>query len=125
MSRYFTIQSAITRRDRRFNDEGRELTVKLTAPPATSAARHFADNVDEVFDYSLRDLQPDDMVGISIHKADNQQDRHVGLSFRRRNQSSRAVLWSVFGKVTPKCPISSSRYSHISRAFSEDARGFW
>jgi hypothetical protein len=101
MSRYFTIQSEINRRYRRFNAEGRELTVRLTAPPSTStAARHFADSVDEVFEYSLRDLQPDDMVGISIHNADNQQDRPVGLSFRRRDQISREVLWSVFENVT-------------------------
>jgi hypothetical protein len=73
----------------------------VTAPPWTStAARHFADSVDEVFEYSLRDLQPGDMVGISIHNADNQQDRPVGLSFRRRDQISREVLWSVFEKVT-------------------------
>jgi hypothetical protein len=99
--------SEITRRYRRFNAEGRELTVRLTAPPpATSAARHFAESVDEVFDYSLRDLQPDDMVGISIHNANNQQERLVGISFRRRDLISREVLWSVFEKVTQ----SNARY---------------
>jgi hypothetical protein len=72
MSRYFTIQSEIKRRYRRFNAEGRELTVRLTAPPPeTSAAQHFGDSVGDVFEYSLRDLQPSDMVGISIHNADN------------------------------------------------------
>jgi hypothetical protein len=40
------------------------------------------------------------MVGISIHNAYNQQDRPVGLGFRRRDQISREVLWSVFEKVT-------------------------
>jgi hypothetical protein len=98
MSRYFTIQSEINRRYRRFNAEGRELTVRLTAPPP--AAQHFADSVDQVFEYSLRDLQPDDMVGISIHNADNQKDRPVCLGFRWRDQISREVLWTVFEKVT-------------------------
>jgi hypothetical protein len=84
--------------------------VRLTAPSAaTSAAQHFADSVDHVFEYSLRDLQPDDMVGISIHNAGNQQDRPVGLSFRRMDQISRDVLWSAFEKVTQ----SNARYQAL------------
>jgi hypothetical protein len=35
-----------------------------------------------------------------IHNADNQQDRPIGLSIRRRDQTSRDVLWSVFERVT-------------------------
>jgi hypothetical protein len=105
MSRYFTVQNEIIRRYRRFNAEGRELTVKLTAPPSTSSAvrdlaRHFANSVDELFEYTLRDLEPGDMVGISIHNADNQSHRPIGLSFRMRDLISREVLWSVFEKVT-------------------------
>jgi hypothetical protein len=100
MSRYFTIQSEINRRYRTFNAQGRELTVRLTAPPpATFAAQHFADSVDQVFDYSLLDLEPDDMAGISIHNAYN-EERPVRLSFRRRDQISRAVWCNVFEKVT-------------------------
>jgi hypothetical protein len=65
MSRYFTIQNEITRLYRRFNAEGRKLTVTLTAPPSSStAARHFANSVDALFEYSLCDLHPSDMVGI-------------------------------------------------------------
>jgi hypothetical protein len=87
------------------NAEGRQLRVRMLAPASASAevqdpARHFANSVDELFEYSLRDLIPSDMVGISIHSADNQQDKPVGLSFRRRDQLSRDVLWSVFEKVT-------------------------
>ena len=94
---YFTVQNEITRYYRRFNTEGRELTVRLTAPPPKStAARHLADSVNALFEYSLRDLQHSDMGGTSIHNADNQQDRPIGLSFRRRDQISRDVLWSVF-----------------------------
>ena len=65
--------------------------------------------MDALFEYSLRDLLPSDMVGISIHNADNQQDRPIGLSFRRRNQISRDVLWSVFEKVTQ----SNARYQAV------------
>jgi hypothetical protein len=59
---------------------------------AQHPARHFADSMDELFEYSLRDLDPGDMVGISIHNAENQQDKSIGLSFRRRDQISRHVL---------------------------------
>jgi len=73
MSRYFTVRNEITCHYRRFNAEGRELTVRLKSPPPSStAAQHFTDSVDALFEYSLRDLQPSDMVGISIHNADNQ-----------------------------------------------------
>jgi hypothetical protein len=105
MSRYFTVQNEIIRRYRRFNSEGRELTVRLTAPPSTSTAardpaQHFANSVYKLFEYALRDLVPGYTVGISIHNADNQPDRPIGLSFRRMDQISRDVLWSVFEKVT-------------------------
>jgi hypothetical protein len=110
MSRYFTVQKEITRHYRRFNAEGRELTVRLTAPPLSStAARHFIESVDALFEYSLRDLEPSDMVEISLHNADNQQDRPIGLSFRRKDHISRDVLWSVFEKVTQ----SNARYQAL------------
>ena len=127
MSRYFTIQNEITRHSRRFNAEGRELTVRLTAPPPSSTtARYFANSVDARFEYSLRDFHPSDMVGISIHNADNQQDRQIGLSFRRRDQISRDVLWSVFDKVTQ----SNARYQaldtltfHVHSVETETSKG--
>jgi hypothetical protein len=107
ISRYFAVQNEITRHYRRFNAEGRELTVRLTAPPPSSTAtRHFIKSVDALFEYSLRDLEPSDMVAISIHNADNRQDRPIRLSFRRKDQISRDVLWSVFEKVTQ----SNARY---------------
>jgi hypothetical protein len=101
MARYFTVQNEVTRHYRRFNAEGTELTVRMLAPPPGSAAtrysdRYFANGMDELFEYLLRDLEPSDMVSISIHNADNQQDKPIGLSFRRMDDISRDVLWSVF-----------------------------
>jgi hypothetical protein len=49
------------------------------------------------------------MVGISIQNADNQQDKPLGTSFRRRDQISRDVLWSVFEKVMQ----SNARYQAL------------
>jgi hypothetical protein len=99
---------------RRFNTEGRELTMRMTTPPPASGAaqdpaRCFADSVDELFDYSLRDLDSSDMVGISIHNADNQQDRPIGLSLRRKDHMPRNVLWRVFEKVT----LSKARFQAL------------
>jgi len=93
MSRYFTVLDEVTRHYRRFNAEGRELMVRMTAPPPASEvardpARHFANSVDKHFEYSLRDLDSSDMVGVSIHNADSQQDKPIGLSFRRKDQIS-------------------------------------
>ena len=86
------------------------MTVRLPSPPtARDTARHFASSVDELIEYSLRDLEPGDMVGISIHNADNQQDRPICLSFGRREQISRQVLWSVFEKVAQ----SNARYQAL------------
>ena len=56
MSCYFTVQEEVTRLYRRFNTEGRELTLRMTAPPAASAvaqdsAQYFAYSVDEQFEY--------------------------------------------------------------------------
>jgi hypothetical protein len=56
--------------------------------------------VDELFDYALRDLDPDHMVGVSIHNGDNRQDKPIGLSFRRKDEISQEVIWSVFENVT-------------------------
>jgi hypothetical protein len=86
------MQNDITRHHRRFNAEGRELTVWLTAPPPAIAAvrdpaRHFSNNVDELFQYSLRPLEPGDSGNIDPQR--NQQDRPLGVSFRRRDQISR------------------------------------
>ena len=85
MSSYFILQNEITHHYRLFKAEGRELILRLTAPPpSNTAARYFAEIVDTLFEYSLSDLQPSDMVGILVHNADNQHDRPIGLIFRRR-----------------------------------------
>jgi len=59
---------------------------------AQDPAQYFAISVDELFEYSLRDLHPSDMVRILIHNAENQQDSPMGLSFRRRDMISLDVL---------------------------------
>jgi hypothetical protein len=95
MPRYFTVQDEVTRHNMSFNDEGTELTMKMTALPASAVVRdpaqYFASSVDKLFEYFLRDLHPRIMVGIAIHNADNQQDRQMRMSLRRVDQISRDV----------------------------------
>jgi hypothetical protein len=44
----------------------------------------------------MHDLDPSVMVGVFIDNADNQHNRMIRLSFKRRDQNSRDVLWIVF-----------------------------
>ena len=52
-----------------------ESLLRMTVSPASAAARdtarHFANSVEEVSEYSSRDLDPNGMVSISIHNAGN------------------------------------------------------
>ena len=63
---YFTVEDEVIRQCRRFNAEERRLTVRIPAPTHTTSAadqdptQYFADSVDELFEYSLRDLDPSD-----------------------------------------------------------------
>ena len=79
----------------------KNLTAEMAAPtPAGAAARdiarYFANSLDELSVYSFRDYDPSDMVCISFNNADN-QNKAVELSYKRRDQLSRYVLWCVFG----------------------------
>jgi hypothetical protein len=75
MSRYFNKQNEFTRHYRRFYAEGRGQTVRMKAPSAGAAARdpgqHFTNSADEFFEYSLHDIYPSDIVGLSIHNEYN------------------------------------------------------
>jgi len=67
--------------------------------------------VNELFDYAVRDVNDADMVGITIRNKVNLLDKPIGISFRRKDQLSDEVIWSVFSKV----PQSSARYNAMDR----------
>ena len=48
----------------------------------------------------LEDVGDGDMDGITIHNKVNQRDTPLGFSFRRKDQLSSDVIWSVFDKVS-------------------------
>ena len=39
------------------------------------------------------------MIGLTIRNQVNEQDKPIGFSFRRKDQMSEEVIWSVFEKV--------------------------
>jgi hypothetical protein len=52
-----------------------------------------------MIEYAVRNTRDSDMVGLSIRNTVNMQDKGIGISFRRRDQLSENVIWSVFQKV--------------------------
>ena len=98
----FTIDEEVRRQYRRFNDEGAELRVRLLPPSDgddTNPITHFQASVTELLEYALRDSHDSDMVGLTIRNQVNVQDKPIGFSFRRKDQMSEDVIWSVFEKV--------------------------
>jgi len=61
---------------------------------------NFLASVIELFEYALQDVSDGHMVGITIQNQVNQYDKPIGISFRREDQLSGAVIWSVFEKVS-------------------------
>jgi len=110
----FTIDSETTRQYSRFRAAGTELIVRLLPPAAgdsSDAITHFQASVNDLFDYALSDVNDSDMVGITIRNEVNLQDKAIGYSFRRREQLSAEVIWSVFSKVAK----SNARFNALDR----------
>jgi len=83
---------------RRFNAQGRQLTVRLLSLAEgqdSNPTSHFLDSVTELFDYALRDVEDSDMVGITISNEVEVKDRAIGISFRRRDQITGDVIWWI------------------------------
>jgi len=86
MARRFEIVDAKTRQYRRFNAEGRQFTVRLNPPSDASVpVSHFLASVNDLFDQALSDVGDSDMVGITIQNQVNQNDKPIGISFRRKD----------------------------------------
>jgi len=67
--------------------------------------------VNDLFDYALRSDDDSDMMGVTIHNEVNLLDRKIYISFRRKDQLSEEVIWSVFSKVAQ----SNARYNAMDR----------
>jgi hypothetical protein len=96
----FTIDGEINRQYRRFNTVGTQLTIRLLPPSdVTDPVTHFLANVNDLFEYALRNCSDSDIVGITIRNEVNEQDKPLGFSFRRKDQVYRYVIWNVLGRV--------------------------
>jgi len=101
MARKFDILDRNTREYSRFSAEGRQLTVRLNPPSdASDPVSHFLASVNDFFAYALNDVDDSDMVGITIQNQVNENDKPIGISFRRKDQLSGDVVWSVFERVS-------------------------
>jgi len=101
MARRFERDDKIRRQYRRYNAVGTQLTVRLLSPADNSEpVGYFLASVNELFDYALQDVSDDDMVGITIQNHVNLNDKPIRISFRRKDQLSGEVIWSVFEKVS-------------------------
>ena len=78
-----------------------------SSPSGQDAITHFQTSVNDLFDYALRNVDDSDMVGVTIHNEVNLLDKAIGISFRRKDQLSEEVIWSVFSKVAQ----SNARYN--------------
>jgi hypothetical protein len=83
--------------------------------PASNPIAHFLASIEELFEYTLRNVEDSDMVGIAIRNEENQNDKAIGLSFRRKDQISADVIWSVFEKVSQ----SNSRFNALDKLVIE------
>jgi len=110
----FTIDSETDRQHSRFNARGTELTVRLLTPAVgdnQETITHFQASVNDLFDYALRNVDDSDMVGVTIHNEVKLLDKAIVISFRRKDQLSEEVIWSVFSKVAQ----SNARYNAMDR----------
>ena len=109
MARRFEIEGEINRQYRRFNATETQLTVRLLPPSDDTAdpVSHFLASVNDLFQHALQGASDSDMVGITIQNGINQNDKPIGISFRRKDQLFGDVIWSVFEKVSQ----SNSRFN--------------
>jgi len=107
MSQRLEIDGEITRMYRRFNATGTQLSVRLLPPPFPDSdpITHFLHEMSELFEYDLRDCS------VTISNEVNEQDKTIGIRFRRKDQLSEEVIWSMFEKVAQ----SNARFNAMDR----------
>jgi hypothetical protein len=86
--------------------------MRLLPPPIDSdPVTHFLDNMSDLFENALRNCNESDMVGVTISNEVNVQENPIGIGFRRRDQLSEEVIWSMFENVAQ----SNNRFNAMDR----------
>ena len=67
--------------------------------------------MNELFQHALQGVSDSDILGITIENEVNQNDKAIGISFRRKDQLSGDVIWSVFEKVAQ----SNTRFNVLDK----------
>ena len=112
MSQRFTVDGEINRQYSHFNATGTQLSLRLLPPPPDSnPITNFLDIITDLFEYALRNCNECDMVGVTISNEVNVQDKPTGINFRRKDQLSEEVIWSMFEKVAQ----SNTRFNAMDR----------
>jgi hypothetical protein len=110
----FTIDGEINRQYKRFNAMVTQLTVRLLPPSEGEESNpmpHFLASVSDLLEYALQNCDDSDMVGITISNEVNVDDKAIGISFRRKDQITPDVIWSVFGTVAQ----SNARFNALNK----------
>jgi len=68
---------------------------------------NFLASVNDLIEYALRDVEDSDMVGMTIQSQVKQNDKPIGISFRRKDQLTADLILSVYEKVSQ----SNSRFN--------------
>ena len=66
----------------------------------SDSVAYFLASVKDLFEDALRDVDDSEMVRITIKNQVNQNDKPIGISFRRKYRLSGDVIWSVFERVS-------------------------
>ena len=80
--------------------------------------------MNDLFGHVLHDVGDGDMVGITIRNQVNENDKPVGISFRRKDKLFGDVIWSVFESLPVEFQVQCSGNTGRKREFGEDARRF-
>ena len=105
MARRFDILDRSTREYRWFNAEGRQLNMRLNPPSDASVpVSHFLASVNVLFQHALNEVDDSDMVGITIQNQVNQNDKPIGISFRRKDQLSGDEFRECHSRILDSMP---------------------
>jgi len=84
--------------------------VRLIPPSDNSnPVAHFLASVNDLFEHTLRDVDDSDKAGITIQNQVNQNDKPIGISYRRKDHLSADLIWSVFERLSQ----SNSRFNAL------------
>ena len=74
------------------------LVVRLLPPyDTTDPVSHFLATLNNLFPHKFKNLSECDMVGITLQNRENQNDRPIGISFRRKDQVG-GILYCLWSK---------------------------